>query len=211
WCDSGEVYNEFYMPPCEPSCKYPDKTNVLCAIQGAPGCQCIKGLLRSSSGKCVTPAACAYDNNVSPPGRCRIGEVFTTDYQPYCELSCKYPHPRLCSYVGSPGCQCAKGLLRNSNGFCVDPAACHYDNYYPFYPYYPDNGGGYYPTNICGLNEDFTTNYMPDCEPTCTRRNHQACFYISKQSGCTCKKGYYRGFDGTCTDRCPVIIGRGHK
>ncbi|KAF2896844.1 hypothetical protein ILUMI_09337 [Ignelater luminosus] len=57
-CGPNEVFEENYDIGCEPSCKVPDKTGLLCAAQPQPGCACKKGFYRSTKRECLTLEQC---------------------------------------------------------------------------------------------------------------------------------------------------------
>lgn len=94
--------------------------------------------------------------------------------------------PTICPAMCQTGCYCNLGLIKNAKGLCVAPYNC--------------------PSNSCGVNEK--PNCINPCEPTCDEPSKTPCPTLVCQPGCSCKKGFVRGSDGTCVavDQCPSTV-----
>ncbi|CAI4231327.1 unnamed protein product [Auanema sp. JU1783] len=167
-CQVGEVFSTC-STKCEPTCQNP---NPICIASCGPAkCQCAAGLVRNSSGKCVTPTSCS----VNPV--CQVGEVFSNCSAP-CEPTCLEPKPTCVAIAcGPPKCQCAPGFVRGSSGKCILPTSC--------------SG-----PPVCQVGEVYST-CSTACEPTCLKPN-PICIASCGPAKCQCAAGLVRNSSGKC-------------
>ncbi|XP_035227821.1 zonadhesin-like, partial [Stegodyphus dumicola] len=175
-CGKDEQYYNECTPSCQNTCKNYNNPRVRCGC-GLPGCFCREGLVKNEAGKCVPPSACF---------QCKKGEEYQICGSP-CERTCanyRFHIGIICPKSCEPGCFCKDGLVRDSNGNCVDPKEC---------------------SKICGRYEEYK-ECGTACPATCTNRNP----ICTKQcvKGCFCKKSFLRSENGTCipSNQCPKQI-----
>ncbi|XP_028162856.1 zonadhesin-like isoform X1 [Ostrinia furnacalis] len=199
-CQEGEVYSKCANGVCPPqSCSLYGKPLPLCSpINPAsckPGCICANGYLRNKDGVCIPKEKC--------PERCQKGEVYSECANGICP-------PQTCSWYGKPvppcapmnpdsckpGCICAKGNLRNTDGVCIPEEKC--------------------PEASCKnkVNEVYSDCVNGGCDArNCSQLgNPVPCVKISPEDckkGCICDVGFLRAANGTCIPQkqCPSCGG----
>ncbi|GFU22903.1 zonadhesin [Nephila pilipes] len=176
-CGVGEQYYQC-TPSCKNTCENFQNPAVLCQC-GPPGCFCKEGLVKRADGKCVPPNQC--------PVKCGIDEQY---YQctPRCKNTCEnFRNPAIPCQCGPPGCFCKMGLVKRSDGKCVQPKEC--------------------PVK-CGVDEQYY-NCTPGCKNTCENFNNPGVRCRCGLPGCFCREGLVRRADGKCVypNQCPVQCG----
>uniref|UniRef100_A0A0N5AIX9 Trypsin Inhibitor like cysteine rich domain protein n=1 Tax=Syphacia muris TaxID=451379 RepID=A0A0N5AIX9_9BILA len=181
--------NEKFMEcgsACEPTCNEPFPS--FCTDYCVPNvCQCAPGFVRNHKNECVLFTDCT-PANITCDKTERFMQCGTA-----CEPTCEVPDPDGCTKKCLLNvCQCREGLVRNSDGKCVQRRECQ-NNF--------DTGK----RNIwfqrisrrCGLNEVMKTG--PACEePTCKNPNPTQCMLSSNITTCSCKTGYLRDENNSC-------------
>ncbi|VDM44155.1 unnamed protein product [Toxocara canis] len=101
---------------CEPRCgqNRPEPCPASC---GPPRCECRRGYVRDTNGRCVLPRDCSRS-------RCARNEVYRTCRT--CEGTCDNPNPRCTRNCRPAGCECpvSDGYVRDRNGNCIDKSDC---------------------------------------------------------------------------------------
>ncbi|TMS37080.1 hypothetical protein L596_004092 [Steinernema carpocapsae] len=172
---------------CEPTCENTEPT--VCTLQCVVDvCQCVKGYVRNSHGKCVkksqckAPAAVIEANHVCDPN-----EHFTA-CGTECEPTCSEPFPAFCTdHCVVDVCQCAPGFVRDTNNKCVLFSEClEVDD------------------SSCGRFEKFQSCGTA-CEPTCENPEPKDCTQQCILDVCQCRAGYVRDDKGKCIKKshCP--------
>ncbi|PAV61480.1 hypothetical protein WR25_11323 isoform D [Diploscapter pachys] len=114
-CKSSEIWSEC-MPQCQQNCRG-DSTCADVAIDVCQaGCQCRPNYKRDKHGDCVHSRECYKSAG------CTESEVWSRCIG--CEVKCGQDPNTPCSATCYSGCGCSTGLVRNSNGQCVDATAC---------------------------------------------------------------------------------------
>uniref|UniRef100_A0A1I8A2H2 TIL domain-containing protein n=1 Tax=Steinernema glaseri TaxID=37863 RepID=A0A1I8A2H2_9BILA len=172
---------------CEPTCENPEPT--VCTLQCVVDvCQCEKGYVRNSAGKCITK-----DNCLAPPAIieanqvCGPNEHFTV-CGAECEPTCSEPFPAFCSdHCVQDVCQCAPGFVRDTNNKCVRFSECQEVD-----------------DSSCGRFEKFQSCGTA-CEPTCDNPEPKDCTQQCLLDVCQCRAGYVRNDKGKCVKKahCP--------
>ncbi|KAI8889839.1 TIL-domain-containing protein [Backusella circina FSU 941] len=105
---------------------------------------------------------------------------------------------RICPKICIPGCACADGYVKNSDGKCVRQEDCPYP-YKPFLELDPLEN----PT--CSPNEEY--RMCKGCDQTCDNLGKPVICIYECTPGCACKDGYVRQ-DGKCIQQvqCPIPI-----
>ncbi|XP_026321454.1 cadmium metallothionein-like [Hyposmocoma kahamanoa] len=190
-CPPNEVYS--CDPICPPdTCCALDEEYDCCNATSPPyktGCRCKDGYYRLyENGPCVPACDCT-----KAPYSCPPNEVYSCD--PICppDTCCALDDDYDCCDATSPpyktGCRCKKGYYRlHENGPCVPAKEC------------------------CNAPYSCPKNEIYSCEPICPP---DTCCSIGKKydccdadsppysTGCRCKKGYYRLYDGgPCVPAC---------
>ncbi|XP_063827347.1 zonadhesin-like isoform X4 [Ostrinia nubilalis] len=157
----------------------------------APGCICIKGYLRNSTGDCIPRDQCSTP--VLPtcgPNEIAVQEKYECPPQTCDSILSLYncenqPPPK-------PGCICIDEYLRNSTGDCIPSDQC------------PNLGGD----DSCPDGDRNATRQecASWCQPTCSRPvPGEICPAACLPRGCVCKEGYILAADGKCiaVEDCP--------
>ncbi|KFM77647.1 Zonadhesin, partial [Stegodyphus mimosarum] len=176
-CGKDEEYYKECTPSCKNTCKAYNNPGIRCRCE-PPSCFCKKGLVKREDGRCVPPTACF---------QCKKGEEYQICGSP-CERTCANYRFRIgikCPKPCEPGCFCKDGLVRDSNGECVETEECG--------------------EKICGKNEIYK-ECGTACPANCTNRNPictEECV-----EGCFCRDGFVRSKNGTCVplSQCPNEI-----
>ncbi|KAG8183312.1 hypothetical protein JTE90_002804 [Oedothorax gibbosus] len=175
-CGINEVYKDCGTA-CPKTCANRN-IKIACIDKCVEGCFCKDGYVRNDEGICVKPSQC-------PAETCGDREEYT-DCGTACPLTCdNMDDPPFCTLQCVPGCFCEPGLVRNSEGKCVEPYEC--------------------PADVCGANEVFK-ECGTACPKTCDNRNVEIACIDKCVEGCFCKDGFVRNDEGACVKphQCPA-------
>ncbi|KAJ6635855.1 Zonadhesin [Pseudolycoriella hygida] len=195
-----------------------------CTLQCVIGCQCQKGYVKDSDGKCILPSDCK-PKVTEPQEPCCKGpnEVFKS-CGTHCPKTCATKNVMFkCKEGCQPGCYCADGYLRNTYaGTTVCPLNEEYTTCGTACPLTCDNYKN--PPVVCTLQcvigstallrvaprcagkyEEYKSCGSA-CPPTCNEKEPRFCT-ANCVPGCYCQKGYVRNTDdNSCClpSDCPV-------
>ncbi|KAI1700219.1 trypsin inhibitor like cysteine rich domain-containing protein [Ditylenchus destructor] len=181
--------NEEYVDDgknCESLCDGAPKPHVPCEVLMAiPGCKCLPGFARHSSGNCIPKIFCH-----EPKPACPQNETYIASGSNCAEPTCKSPHrPKhlQCMDIFS-GCQCSPGFVRDE-----ESRKCIREDHCPK------------PKPACPQNETFQ-EHGSICERSCTQPQGPPACPLINYSGCRCSDGFVRNHDtGKCIrlSQCP--------
>ncbi|GFU13365.1 papilin [Nephila pilipes] len=120
-CGENEHFNECGTD-CPLTCDNYEDAPLVCNFMCRIGCECKKGFVKNSNGKCVRPEQC--------PQRavqvCGENERFN-GCGTACPLTCEnYDNPpKFCNLMCKIGCECEEGYVRRQDGRCVKPEQCY--------------------------------------------------------------------------------------
>ncbi|KAL4707302.1 hypothetical protein ACJJTC_019840 [Scirpophaga incertulas] len=185
-CGYNEVYTEAKRT-CPPQVCEALYLNYLCSAddQPKPGCVCIDGHLRNSSGVCIPVLECPRDGAPVVVDLCGPN-ASRTDCTSNCPPTCERQNPICILSCGPPGCQCNPGYVRDSQGNCILPENC------------PEN------SSPCPDPNAEYRQCASACTPTCKNRS-PICTQQCLSPRCQCKRGYVLD-NGKCIlpSSCPV-------
>ncbi|KAL4707283.1 hypothetical protein ACJJTC_019821 [Scirpophaga incertulas] len=155
-------------------------------INRKPGCICISGHLRNSSGVCIPSSECPNDKEL----RCPDPNAVYSQCASACTPTCSNINPICTQQCLSPRCQCKRGFVLD-NGKCIQPKDCP-------------------ATTQCPVNETFVPCSMcrNDRCPETDNRLQAACLPPTPcPSGCACKLNHKRKASGQCilASECPPV------
>lgn len=101
--------NEVYKKDGNPCTDVCEKDRIKCALQSVPGCYCIDGYARNSSGICVKYPCCGTNEEYTNGNRCSEGNCGKN---------------KVCTLELIQGCFCKTGFKRDGNGNCVEENKC---------------------------------------------------------------------------------------
>uniref|UniRef100_A0A182N9H2 TIL domain-containing protein n=1 Tax=Anopheles dirus TaxID=7168 RepID=A0A182N9H2_9DIPT len=196
-CKSGEEYQKCGSVCEEAKCKVV-KPKPVCKKECTPGCYCVKGYSRNTSGSCVPNYMCTYPQNPILTDRnrlCNRNEEYTTCGNRCMEPKCGGPKKsdKVCPMVCQTGCFCKQGYARNANG-----SGCSLVLKYPIclFPN-PDDAGLSDDRRICKEGEVYMSCSSRCAEEKCKPSKPQVCDVLCGP-GCFCKAGYARNNNDVC-------------
>ncbi|RVE54612.1 hypothetical protein evm_000733 [Chilo suppressalis] len=194
-CQENEVAtdNRIICPPQTCDSLYIKYNCLFDIAKPEPGCDCIKGYLRNSSGICIPKEKCPR----LPPSTstCGENEVFSKNKIVCPPQTCesRYIKYRCVPNIKPvPGCNCIAGYLRDKRGICIPSKLC--SKRPPIVP-------------LCGKNEVYSTKKITCPPQTCAGRFalYKCNILAPTEPGCNCIPGYLRNVEGICIpkDQCP--------
>ncbi|KAJ8724341.1 hypothetical protein PYW08_015815 [Mythimna loreyi] len=153
-CQENEEYYSCYLYRCQRTCEqFKENAPCLPLAPGCnlPGCECIDGYYKNSSGKCIPQSECFFviTCNAAPPDEkpfvlgipsnrtrpteqpfeCPEHENYHKCEKELCYKSCEHLiRPPACPSLDpdcfEPACLCEKDTLRNAQGQCVPVHQC---------------------------------------------------------------------------------------
>ncbi|XP_028178873.1 zonadhesin-like isoform X3 [Ostrinia furnacalis] len=156
-----------------------------------PGCICIDGYLRNSTGDCIPSDQCP---NLGGDDSCPDGDRNATRQEcaSWCQPTCSRPVlGEICPAACLPrGCVCKEGYILSADGKCIAVEDC--------------------PPGCNGDANATVTTCTTGCPATCTP-NDRVCPAVCGPIGCACLPGYVLSDEGKCIlkEDCPDVAGCG--
>ncbi|XP_028178875.1 zonadhesin-like isoform X5 [Ostrinia furnacalis] len=154
-----------------------------------PGCICIDGYLRNSTGDCIPSDQCP---NLGGDDSCPDGDRNATRQEcaSWCQPTCSRPVlGEICPAACLPrGCVCKEGYILSADGKCIAVEDC--------------------PPGCNGDANATVTTCTTGCPATCTP-NDRVCPAVCGPIGCACLPGYVLSDEGKCIlkEDCPGCDG----
>ncbi|XP_028178877.1 zonadhesin-like isoform X7 [Ostrinia furnacalis] len=151
-----------------------------------PGCICIDGYLRNSTGDCIPSDQCP---NLGGDDSCPDGDRNATRQEcaSWCQPTCSRPVlGEICPAACLPrGCVCKEGYILSADGKCIAVEDC--------------------PPGCNGDANATVTTCTTGCPATCTP-NDRVCPAVCGPIGCACLPGYVLSDEGKCIlkEDCPA-------
>ncbi|GIY03103.1 zonadhesin [Caerostris extrusa] len=197
---------QFYecIPRCSQTCAaYTRKEKIFCNQLCVSGCFCKEGLYQRDDDTCVPPEQCTAPTTTTPgkpTPSCGRDEQYYGCI-PTCKNTCEnyqVKHP-ICPLICRSGCFCRKGLVKRSDGKCVQPSKCQQQ------PSPPTKS----PPEQCGEDEEYYNDCAPKCTGTCEAYNNPGvrnCPSVDPVAGpptrvCGPDEGFYECIP-TCKNTC---------
>ncbi|XP_075250505.1 uncharacterized protein LOC142342809 isoform X2 [Convolutriloba macropyga] len=184
-CPNGMMFSD--CATCKPTCT--DRTPF---CRGCiPGCTCKTGFFLHN-GQCITETDCEIELADTP---CLLADKNSTYSDSIrCQPSCRDPSPAECDNRATDpmqGCMCKSGYIFNGTN-CILPVDCT--------------------IKLCPDENSEVVRCSKYCERSCGEPDVNNCEGQKCDSGCLCKRGYYRNSVGLCVkmDECPICAKNMH-